>query len=184
MEKALAIARRLGEEGVAAISLSRLASLADQRGDADTEIRQRLEAIDLARANGDPVVLGDVLSVPTHAPDDLALLEEALACFASSGDRIGGYMTLLNLGAIALGQSPPGVARTHLEAAMELGRALGVGKDHSLMINVAEACVLEGDFVRAKELYADAVRVARKARRPSRRAVRHPRTRSVRVRSR
>jgi predicted ATPase/class 3 adenylate cyclase len=162
LEKALAMAQRLGEGGAAAVSLSLLASLADQRGDAEMESRLRLEAIDLARAKGDPVILGDVLSAPTHAPDDLAPLEEAMGCFASSGDRIGRYMALLNLGAISLGQSGPGVARAHLEAAMELGRALGVGKDHTLMINIAEACVLEGEFGRANELYADAVRVARR----------------------
>ena len=162
MEKALAIARRLGESGVTALSLSLLASLSDQQGDADTETRLRREALDLARAHGDPLILADVLSGPTQEADYPTRLEEAIGYFGALGDRIGRYIALLDLGAISLGRSGPGIARTHLEAAMELGRSLGVGKDHTLMINVAEACVLEGDFAHAEELYVDALRVARR----------------------
>jgi predicted ATPase len=161
-ERALAMARDVGEDRLAAIALSSLASIANQRGDADTESRVQREAIELARAIGDPIILGDVLSGPSADPDILEQLQEAIDCFDTAGDLTGRYIALLDLGAMSLARVGPGVARLHLEAAMDLGRVIGVGKDHTLIINVAEACILEGDFARAKELYTDAVRVARR----------------------
>ena len=45
---------------------------------------------------------------------------------------------------------------------MALGRSLGVGQDQTLLVNLAEICVLEGDYARAKDLYREALRVARR----------------------
>ena len=161
-ERAVAIARRTGEGDICALALSFLASIANQRGDPHKESELRGQAIDLARAGGDPLILGDVLSGPSDDPDYARRLEEAISCYDTVGDRTGRYIALLDLGAVSLTQGERGVARGHLEAAVELGRVLGIGKDQTLMVNVAEACLLDGDFARAKDLYKDAVRVARR----------------------
>ena len=161
-ERALSIARRLGEDGVSALAISSLASVANQRGESDRESALRREAIDLARACGDLLILADVLSGPTHDPGYSQRLEEAIGYYDAVGDQTGRYIALLDLGATFLARSELGTARLRLEAAMELGGVLGIGKDHTLMINIAETCVLEGDFSRAEELYKEAVRVARR----------------------
>lgn len=161
-EQALAIARQLSESGVAALALSGLASVAGQQGEVESEKELRSQAIDLARTSRDPLVLADVLSGPTQDGSHGKRLEEAIGYYDAAGDKSGRYIALLDLGAVSLGLAEPKTARRHLEAAMELGRELGVGQDQTLMVNIAETCLLEGDFARAKELYKEAVRVARR----------------------
>ena len=161
-ERALAIARDIPDKGVAALALSGLASVSGQRGDAETERDLRSQAIDIARANGDVLVLADVLSGPTQPGQHGPRLEEAIGYYDSVGDKSGRYIALLDLGAVSLALGEPSKARGLLEAAMAIGRSLGVGQDQTLLVNLAEICLLEGDYARSKDLYREALRVARR----------------------
>ena len=62
----------------------------------------------------------------------------------------GRYIALLDLGAVSLGLAEPKKARERLEAAMALGRSLGVGEDQTLLVNLAEIWLLEGDHAQPK----------------------------------
>jgi tetratricopeptide (TPR) repeat protein len=161
-ERALQIARELGEDSVAALALSGLASLSGQQGETESENDLRRQAVDLARASNDKLVLADVLCGPTQDGQHGPRLEEAIDYYDAAGDRSGRYIALLDLGAVSLSLAEPKTARNRLEAAVELGRALGVGQDQTLLVNLAETYLLEGDYPRAKDLYKEAVRVARR----------------------
>jgi predicted ATPase/DNA-binding SARP family transcriptional activator len=154
------LARELGEYGLLAETLNRLAWFAWSTGDYAESGRLHEEAVDAGRASGRYLSLALALSGGAAGREDRM---EALELARRAGDSIGSYMVLCNLGAIALDEGDVGVARQYFEEALPIIEAARPGGvDPSLFVNLGNALVLDGERDGARPLYARALETARR----------------------
>jgi tetratricopeptide (TPR) repeat protein len=126
--RSLTIADGIGHDALAAEALNAIGSVSVLRGDVD-EATATFEAA-LRRKPGPHVegLLRQNLGMCALGRADrgraLALFEEALACFRTSGYRRGEVMALNNLGALQVELGNPGDALPQLRAAGRIAREL------------------------------------------------------------
>jgi predicted ATPase/DNA-binding CsgD family transcriptional regulator len=126
-DEALRIARRLGDDAIAADALAQLCWLSFTRGDLPTALGRIDEAVALARATEDPqltsYVLGRRAVFRGEAGDlDAALAdqEEAISLSRAVGNNYRLVVSLANLGVDQLLAGDHHAARAHLEEAIRL----------------------------------------------------------------
>jgi tetratricopeptide (TPR) repeat protein len=160
LDAALATARELGDTGLAAEVLNRLAWLSWSIGDYPASERLHAQAVASARESGSYVPLSMALNGGGASKDERL---EALELTSSAGDYIGRYMVLCNLGAIALDDGDVQAARGYFEEALPIIEAARPGgADPSLLVNLGSALVLDGEHTAARPLYGRALEAARR----------------------
>jgi predicted ATPase/DNA-binding SARP family transcriptional activator len=126
--ESLQIALSARDDFRAATALWGLATVGYHTGDQAAGIASGTRAVQLARASGDPVLLGECLLGFGQAGDSgarKAACEEALAVTRRSGDRIHSAWAHNNLGDQALVDDDLEAAQHHLEQARTIFRELG-----------------------------------------------------------
>jgi predicted ATPase/DNA-binding SARP family transcriptional activator len=126
--ESLQIALSTHDDFRAATALWGLATVGYYTGDQAGAIASGRRAVELARAAGDPVLLGECLVVFGQAGDSRArkaAYEEALAVTRRSGDRVTSAWSHNNLGDVALVEDDLEAAQHHLEQARTIFRELG-----------------------------------------------------------
>jgi predicted ATPase/class 3 adenylate cyclase len=167
LEKAVEIARSLGDERVLANSLGMLGAVLYFAGKAEVGLPYGEEALARARQLGDDVVLGESLLLyllNRQALDPATtgeLYAEALACTRRSGDRFIGYVLRNNAGCMALDLSDVPAARAHLDQARQIAREIGSDAYH-VDLNLGWVSREEGDSQTAASLFRAALRMARR----------------------
>jgi tetratricopeptide (TPR) repeat protein len=166
-EKAVQIARSLGDGPMLAHSLGMLGAVLYFAGRAEVGLPYGEEALAQARHLGDDVVLGESLLLyllnrqaldPTSTGE---LYAEGLACTRRSGDRFVSFMLRNNAGCMALDVSDVPAARANLEQARQIAREIGCDSHH-LDLNLGWVHREEGDFQTAASLFRAALRAARR----------------------
>lgn len=123
--ESLQFARANHDDFHVAAALSGLAFVSYMTGDAEEGSAAGKAAVELARAIGDPVLLGECL-VWVSPSLGRAVYEEALAVTRRSGDRAYTAWSHSNLGDLALTEDDLDAAQHHLEQARAIFRELGV----------------------------------------------------------
>jgi len=130
-EEALAIARAVGDENLAAEALYERAWVLLRQGQPRAAPPLIEESLGLARRLGEPHLTGRLLIARSYAayiagsPADAARdAAEALRLFRQAGDRLQAGLTLGNLGFIELSAGDLDAARRHLAEALDIARAL------------------------------------------------------------
>jgi hypothetical protein len=128
-EQALAMARVLGDEPLAARALCQLAGLAFYSRDLDRVRQLSQEGIEIARRLGDTHLLGVLLTSAAFAipaPDECRRVRlEALACFRQDHDQLLTVAALHNLYGLSLHAGLLGEARGYLEEGVAIAEELG-----------------------------------------------------------
>jgi predicted ATPase/class 3 adenylate cyclase len=127
-ERALAMARDLGDRRVEARALSQLGGAARRARDPDAR-RLSEEAAAIAREIGDVQLLGEQLSslavaIPA-AEESRRVRQEALACCRQSGDELIAALTLHQLAGLDLREGLIEEASTQLEQSLAIAERLG-----------------------------------------------------------
>lgn len=123
--ESLQLARTTHDDFHAVAALAGLAFVSYLTGDPVQGSAAGNAAVELARAIGDPVLLGECL-VWVSGPLGRAVYEEALAVTRRSGDRVHTAWSHSNLGNWALTEDDLDAAQHHLEQAQAIFRELGV----------------------------------------------------------
>ena len=166
-EKAVEIARRLGDERLLARSLGIQAAVCYFAGQPEVGLPYGEEALARARQLDDDVVLGESLLLHLlcrQAVDPAAtgqLFAEALACTRRSGDRFIAYVLRNNAGCMALDLSDVAAARAHLDQARQIAREIG-SDAHHVDVNLGWVSREEGDSQTAASLFRTALRTSRR----------------------
>jgi predicted ATPase/DNA-binding SARP family transcriptional activator len=159
LEGELEAARELGEHGLAAEVLTRLAWLSWSAGERDDSRRLRCEAVEAARMSGEYLPL---LRALNSGGASLAERREALEMSRAQGDALGTYAVLCNLGSIALDEGDATGAKSYYEEALPImEQARPNEADAYLLVNLGTALVIGADHTAAEPLYARALEGAR-----------------------
>ncbi len=127
--ESLQFARSAHDDFRAARALSGLAFVSHFTCDRDAVTVAGNAAVGLARAIGDPVLLGECLvdfGVDVSGPLTRAIYEEALTLTRRSGDRVNTAWSHNNLGNCALTEDDLEAAHQHLEQARAIFQELGI----------------------------------------------------------
>jgi len=166
-ERAVEIARSLGDERLLVRSLGMLGAVCYFSGQSEVGLPYGDEALARARQLGDDVVLGESLLLyllNRQALDPATtgeLYAEALACTRRSGDRFIAYVLRNNAGCMALDLSDVPAARAHLDQARQIAREIGSDAYH-VDLNLGWVNREEGDSQSAASLFRAALRTARR----------------------
>ncbi|MGO8959554.1 MAG: ATP-binding protein [Streptosporangiaceae bacterium] len=126
-DRALAMARTLGDKSAQARALSLLAGISYLSGDLESAHRQAVAASSLARQTGDIHLLGDTLgtlAIAASADDQRTIRLEALDCFRRCGDELLAATELHMIYGLDLHSGQLTAAQSHLEEAVALAEAL------------------------------------------------------------
>lgn len=183
VEGTLEIARNLGETGLVAQVLNRVAWLAWSTGGYAESERLHEEAVSAARDSGEYLPLVNALNgVAASKAERL----EALELSSRAGDEISRYMVLCALGGSALDEGEIAAAREYFQRALPIIERARPASDQAppavtdtavvperidtqatslmpeLLVNLATALVLGGEPAVARRLYARALDAARR----------------------
>jgi predicted ATPase/class 3 adenylate cyclase len=166
-EEALLIARSVRDDHAEAAALGVIACVRMRQGRHDEAREISAAAVVAGRAGGDPLLLATLLrwdgsAVMFAGGDGRASLHESLVLYRAAGDRTGVSRALHDLGCAELSAGNIGGAVGYLEESLAIDAQLDT-KDNTLStwLNLGLAAYLSGDRRRARELYVDALRVAR-----------------------
>jgi predicted ATPase len=166
-DRALEIARRIDHDRLLVESLWILCAARFFAGDIAGGFPLGQEAVERARPLGDDVLLGESLTMyllcrklidPARTE---SLVAEALACTERSGDLFVTLVLHNNAGAHALRTENIDAARSHLEQAGDVARAIGADI-HNIPINMGWVHRAEGDADGALSLFEVALRMTRR----------------------
>jgi predicted ATPase/DNA-binding SARP family transcriptional activator len=155
----LDIARRAHDDYDAARALWGLSFVGYNTGDLEGGSAAGKAAVDLARAIGDPVLLGECLAGYGLVGDPLerkAIYHEALAVTHRSGDRINTGWSHNNLGDSFLVEDDPEAARHHLEQARAILQEVGAPSLLPL-VNLGWVHLRQGDLDAADGAFTEAL---------------------------
>jgi tetratricopeptide (TPR) repeat protein len=166
-ERAVEIARQLGDDRWLISSLTVLCAAHNFAGDPEGALPYGEEGVERARLLGDDVLLSQSLSRLLLGnrimdPTDVEMLfHEAIACAERSGD---GYLIVMlqnnsAVQALQVGNIP--AARDHLEEATRVSLEIGV-TTYNVKINMGMVLREEGDFEGARVMLNDALRISRR----------------------
>ncbi|HEY2508311.1 MAG TPA: adenylate/guanylate cyclase domain-containing protein [Streptosporangiaceae bacterium] len=155
-DRALSMAREIGDRRLEAKALAVLAGFCFMVGDVAGTERQAAESLALARQAGDLDLLGDVLGLAAlvGTPDQqLEARQEALDCFRRVGDDLGAAGELSMLYGMELRAGHMSRAEARLTEAVALAEPLG--DEVFLFFFLSDLCVLriiQGDYAAAAPL--------------------------------
>lgn len=170
LKQSLALAREVGDLGLAADALNRMGIAAACQDDMETAAQSWEEGLALARELDDPVHLegplnnlGEVAFIQGDLERAAAYYEESLTYTRRAGDRAGLHVMLGNLGNVARRQGDLAKAAALYHEALEHARDLGDPRSITECLEgVAMVLVASGDGARAARLLG-ATTVARDA---------------------
>ncbi len=162
-EEAGAVAGRLGDDRLLALSRATLSSTYFFAGEPEAQARALgAESAERARQLGDDVLLGRCLLACVMWGGGRAVEAEAFACTERSGDlRFNQYLHS-NAGDIALQMGDIPRARAHFEAAIRDGEALGT-PECATILNLGMVQRAEQDLDGARSTFQEALRIGRRA---------------------
>jgi CHAT domain-containing protein/Tfp pilus assembly protein PilF len=169
LERALALARALGDGATEASALTGLALLAENEGEMQRVLTLYGQALDLSRRRGDRhgearvlENLGTSLSLLGRLEESLQYLDQALGLWRSLGDRRGEASALYRKGWVRYLDGRPEEALADYESALTIGRQLG---DRPAMAGALDrrstAYVALGRFAAALAGYREALDLCR-----------------------
>jgi predicted ATPase/DNA-binding SARP family transcriptional activator len=159
LEDVLEVARGLGDDGLVAEVLNRLAWFALSTGDRSRSRALHDGAVDAARKGGEYLPLMMALNGGCAPKEDQA---EALALATVRNDAIGRYMVLSHLASDALDAGDPKAARAYFEEALPIIERASPGGDANLFVSLADTRLLDGDHASARDLYSRGLETARR----------------------
>ncbi len=167
-EQALEIFREIGAPLQEAISLANLGSLYSAIGDFERALDYNERALTLFEGLGSKVeqatLLDNIAAIhqTRYAFDEaLTYRKKALSLWRMLNNKNAEAHTLAAIGEIHLHQREFHLARENLEQARQLFQSLANRKGEAIALNnLALACQFEGDIVRSRVLYAEALRLA------------------------
>ena len=161
-EEADAVAGRLGDDRLLALSREMLSSVYFRAGELKRAWPLGAESAERARQLGDDVLLGRCLLAYARCGAGRAVFAEAFACTERSGDlRFRQYLHS-NAGDIALQMGDIPRARAHFEAAIRDGEALGT-PECATILNLGMVQRAEQDLDGARSTFQEALRIGRRA---------------------
>jgi len=164
-EEADAVAGRLGDDRLLALSRGTLSTAYHFAGEPERGRRPGAEAVERARQLGDDFLLGWSLFGYAMAVDQAAtgpLYAEAFACAERSGDLRMKQSLHNNAGCVALVMGDLPGARAHFEAAIRAAKALGTPHPGE-SLNLGMVLQAEQDLDGARSTYEESLRIGRRA---------------------
>jgi tetratricopeptide (TPR) repeat protein len=162
-EEADAVAGRLGDDRLLALTRATLSSTYFFAGEPEAQARALgAESAERARQLGDDVLLGQCLLAYARCGRRQALFTEAFACTERSGDLGIDQHLHSNAGDIALQMGDIPGARAHFEAAIRDGEALGT-PDCGTSQNLGMVQRAEQDLDGARSTFQEALWIGRRA---------------------
>jgi hypothetical protein len=153
-DRAVGLARELGDDRLLIEALSLLSTFCYFAGDAELGMAPGAEAVERARRRGDDVLLGASLMAYLRCVNAIdpasseKLFAEAVACTERSGDLLTRYVLHNNAGVRALRVGDLPGARDHLEQAAAIMPVIRE-KSHHVEINLGWVARQENDLARA-----------------------------------
>jgi predicted ATPase/class 3 adenylate cyclase len=124
------------------------------------------QAVDAARNSGDPMTLGFALigsSVTyggtSHPGEGRARLVEAQACLRTAGDTYWQSMVLNNLSCADINEGDLRSARHNIYQGLDLAQPGGNDVVQTLLVNLGEVELTEGNVAAARDAYAEAIAI-------------------------
>jgi predicted ATPase/class 3 adenylate cyclase len=167
-ERAVEVARELGDEPLFVRALGMMGSACAFGGDYERGLRFGLEAVERARVLGDDLLLarsinGYVLCLYHLDPSRTEeLYAEAIVCLERTGNLYYTEVVQNNAGCGALAAGDVAGARAHFEASLSAMQALGLSFHHAFD-GLGWVRRQEGDRDGAGTLFEEALRMSRKA---------------------
>jgi predicted ATPase/class 3 adenylate cyclase len=167
-ERAVEVARRLGDDRVLIEALSALCAYYYFAGQPERGFPLGQEAVERARQLGDDFLLGfsmlfwlltSELMDPARAR---RLYAEAIAATERSGDQVRNYRLHNNAGDQALRTGDTAAARAHLDQAAQAMQAIGQENDQHVPANQGWVLRQENDTQGARSMFETALRVSRR----------------------
>ncbi len=167
-ERAVPMARTLGDRRAEARALEMLSGAAYLQQDSDTARRLGEQAVAIARTVGDVGLLGEMLRAVAISVADpkerRRLREEALDCFRQAGDALYATGELYSLAGLDILAESMEDARSRLEEAIALAEDLGAQLFlYFFRSDLGILLVADGDFERASGLLRHCLMVARRS---------------------
>jgi predicted ATPase/class 3 adenylate cyclase len=166
-ERAVDVARRLGDGRLLIKSLGALGAACFFAGELEAGLPFGQESVERARSLGDDVLLGRSLMLylmtidtidPARSPP---LYTEAIACTERSGDHLINSFLQNNAGCLALTAGDVPAARAHLEAAVQAARR--IGWEHTApTLSLGMVLRAEGDLEGARSTFEAGLRISRR----------------------
>jgi hypothetical protein len=166
-ERAVEVARRLGEDRPLVEALTILCAVCYFAGDSESGFPLGQEGVALSRPLHDDVVLGESLGMFLLCSKDIdpartdELFSEAIACTHTSGDHFVTAVLENNAGVNSLQDGDVPAARKHLERAEAAWRDIG-SIIHNVAINLGWVLREEGDGDSAGTMFEQGLRTARR----------------------
>ena len=157
LDKALAVARRVGRPRLIGETLRYMSIVANNQSDFARSMDLLGQALEVNRANNDTegesmvlVQMATVLYNQGHYAQARVQLERALPIYIESGHRYRQAVAMSNIAGIAVIQGDLGVARKLVTEGLEITRLLGDKE------GVATALTIRGDILRRAGMYESA----------------------------
>jgi tetratricopeptide (TPR) repeat protein len=166
-ERAVELARRLGEDRVLIEALSALCASYHFAGQPERGFLLGQEAVERARRLGDDFLLGFSLLLWLLTSDLMdpalagQLYTEAIAATERSGDQLRNYLLHNNASVYALRTGTLTAARAHLDQAAEAMQAIGEHSGHHVPVNRGWLLREENDTEGARLMFEAALRISR-----------------------
>jgi len=166
-ERAVEVARRLGDDRLLIRSLAHLCGACFFAGELEAGLPFGQESVERARRLGDDVLLAwglleYLLIISTIDPARSGpLFSEAFACTERSGDHLINSVLHNNAGAHALAAGDIPAARAHLEAAAQAAQQIG-WEGFAVSLNLGGVLREEGDLDGARSTFEAVLRIGRR----------------------
>jgi predicted ATPase/class 3 adenylate cyclase len=169
-DRAVGLARELGDDRLLVEALWLLADFCYFAGDSEIGMPLGTEAVERARRLGDDVLLGASLmayllcagAININPAASEELLAEAVACTERSGDLLTKYVLHNNAGVHALRAGDLSGARDHLEQAAAIMPVIGE-KSHHVAVNLGWVARQQDDPAGAVSRFETGLRQSRRA---------------------
>jgi predicted ATPase/class 3 adenylate cyclase len=165
-ERALELARLIGNAAVAARALGTLFTLAFIAGDRRLATRLSAESVAVARSTGDAQLIGELLhfaALDGIGEEARLAHEQALAYLRASGDVLFAAKGLHSLSGMELAAGRTAAARVRLEQAISLAEELGDEVfRYGFRSDLAVMLLIDEEYQRAAPLLRQCLQVARR----------------------
>jgi len=166
-ERAVELARRLGDDRLIIEALSALCAYYYFAGQPERGFPLGQEAVERARQLGDDFLLGVsllcwLLTSDLMTPARAGLFSEAIAATERSGDQLRNYRLHNNAAVHALDAGDTAAARAHLDQAAEAMQAIGQDNDPRVPTNRGWVLRQDNDTEGARPMFEAALRVSRR----------------------
>ena len=166
-ERAVELARRLGDDRLIIEALSALCAYYYFAGQPERGFPLGQEAVERARQLGDDFLLGVsllcwLLTSDLMTPARAGLFSEAIAATERSGDQLRNYRLHNNAAVHALDAGDTAAARAHLDQAAEAMQAIGQDNDPRVPTNRGWVLRQDNDTEGAQPMFEAALRVSRR----------------------